>query len=140
MVIIASRRDLADIIVRHIESQMSVKLNRPDASAATPLTLAPFDRMVEKLYPIPPPCCIVGTASRNAAKTLDIESEIVPITKLLKKVPCHPFQALAIIRLAGKIENLPIQHKIPTLTLLHLSHNLPVRTRSGAGSPQLLYE
>src|SRR6056300_1231064 len=48
--IIAPRRDPADMIVRHIASQTSIKDNGPDASAATPLTKAPFGRTVEKSY------------------------------------------------------------------------------------------
>jgi hypothetical protein len=46
--IIAPRRDPADMMVRHIASQTSMKLSGPEASAATPRTGAPFGRMVEK--------------------------------------------------------------------------------------------
>ncbi len=46
--IIAPRRDPADMIVRHIASQTSMKDNGPEASAATPCTAAPRGRMVEK--------------------------------------------------------------------------------------------
>ena len=59
----APRRDPADMIVRHIASHTSMKLNGPDASAPTPLTGAPLGRSVEKSCPMPPPCCIVRAAS-----------------------------------------------------------------------------
>ena len=74
------------MIVRHIASQTSMKLKGPLASAATPDTAAPLGRMVEKSYPIPPPCCIVSAASFSMSKIPAIESGIVPITKQLKSV------------------------------------------------------
>jgi len=46
--IIAPRRLPADMIVRHIASQTSMKDKGPEASAATPWTTAPRGRMVEK--------------------------------------------------------------------------------------------
>ena len=46
--IIAPRRAPADMIVRHMESQTSMKLSGPDAPAPTPCTGAPFGRSVEK--------------------------------------------------------------------------------------------
>ena len=46
--IIAPRREPADMIVRHMASQTSMKLSGPEASAATPETGAPRGRMVEK--------------------------------------------------------------------------------------------
>jgi hypothetical protein len=46
--IIAPRRDPADMMVRHIASQTSMKLTGPDASAPTPRTSAPFGLSVEK--------------------------------------------------------------------------------------------
>ena len=44
----APRLEPADMMVRHIESQTSMKLKGPDASAPTPFTGAPFGRKVEK--------------------------------------------------------------------------------------------
>ena len=46
--IMAPRREPADMIVRHMASQTSMKLSGPEASAATPFTSAPLGRMVEK--------------------------------------------------------------------------------------------
>ncbi len=46
--IIAPRREPADMIVRHIASQTSMKDKGPLASAATPLTAAPRGRTVLK--------------------------------------------------------------------------------------------
>jgi hypothetical protein len=46
--IIAPRREPADMIVRHMASQTSMKESGPEASAATPETGAPLGRMVEK--------------------------------------------------------------------------------------------
>ena len=46
--IIAPRRLPADMMVRHIASQTSMKDSGPEASAATPLTTAPRGRIVLK--------------------------------------------------------------------------------------------
>ena len=46
--IIAPRRDPADMMVRHIASQTSMKDKGPEASAPTPFTAAPLGRRVEK--------------------------------------------------------------------------------------------
>ena len=46
--IIAPRLDPALMIVRHIESQTSIKESGPEASAATPSTKAPLGLIVEK--------------------------------------------------------------------------------------------
>jgi hypothetical protein len=46
--IIAPRRAPADMMVRHMASQTSMKESGPEASAATPRTGAPLGRMVEK--------------------------------------------------------------------------------------------
>ena len=46
--IIAPRRDPADMMVRHIASQTSMKESGPEASAPTPFTAAPLGRSVEK--------------------------------------------------------------------------------------------
>ena len=48
MPIMAPRRAPALMMVRHMESQTSMKLKGPDASAPTPWTGAPFGRRVEK--------------------------------------------------------------------------------------------
>ena len=100
--IIAPRLDPALMIVRHIESQTSMKESGPEASAATPFTIAPFGLIVEKSYPIPPPCCIVSAASFNILKMPSMSSGIVPITKQLNKVTFRFVPAPAVIRPAGK--------------------------------------
>ena len=46
--IIAPRRWPADMMVRHIASQTSMKESGPEASAPTPFTGAPLGRRVEK--------------------------------------------------------------------------------------------
>ena len=46
--IIAPRRDPALMMVRHMESHTSIKLNGPDASAPIFFTSAPLGRKVEK--------------------------------------------------------------------------------------------
>jgi hypothetical protein len=46
--IMAPRRVPADMIVRHIASQTSMKESGPEASAPTPLTGAPLGRSEEK--------------------------------------------------------------------------------------------
>ena len=49
--IIAPRREPADMIVRHIASQTSINDNGPEASAATPLTSAPFGTNGREIIP-----------------------------------------------------------------------------------------
>ena len=98
----APRRLPADMIVRHIASQTSMKLSGPDASAPTPFTSAPLGRMVEKSYPIPPPCCRVSAASRSASKMPFMSSGTVPMTKQLNSVTDRPVPAPAVIRPAGR--------------------------------------
>ena len=100
--IMAPRRDPALMIVRHIESQTSIKERGPEASAPTPFTGEPFGRRVEKLYPIPPPCCMVSAASLSAKNMPDISSGILPITKQLNKVTLRSVPAPEMIRPAGK--------------------------------------
>ena len=78
--IMAPRRDPADITVRHMESQQSMKVSGPEASDPTPFTSAPFGRMVEKSWPMPPPCCMVSAAPRNSSKMPAMLSGIVPKT------------------------------------------------------------
>jgi hypothetical protein len=46
--IMAPRRWPADMMVRHIASQTSMKVRGPEASAPTPFTGAPLGRSVEK--------------------------------------------------------------------------------------------
>ena len=60
--IIAPRRCPAEWTVRHIESQQSMNVSGPEASAPTPCTGLPEGRIVEKSIPTPPPCCIVSAA------------------------------------------------------------------------------
>ena len=100
--IIAPRRDPADMMVRHIESHTSMNDNGPLASAATPVTLAPLGRMVEKSYPMPPPCCIVRAASFSMSKIPPMLSGTVPMTKQLNKVTDRAVPAPAVIRPAGR--------------------------------------
>ena len=100
--IIAPRRDPADMIVRHIASHTSINDKGPDASAATPLTAAPLGRMVEKSYPMPPPCCMVNAASFSISKMPPMLSGTVPITKQLKSVTERSVPAPAKMRPAGR--------------------------------------
>ena len=90
------------MIVLHIESHTSINDNGPDASAATPFTSAPLGLMVEKSYPIPPPCCIVNAASLSISKIPPISSGMVPITKQLNNVTERAVPAPAKILPAGK--------------------------------------
>ncbi len=99
--IIAPRRWPADSTVRHIESQQSMKLSGPEASAPTPDTGAPDGRMVEKSIPTPPPCCMVIAASWRCAKIPSRLSGMVSMTKQLNKVTARPVPAPARIRPAG---------------------------------------
>ena len=100
--IMAPRRDPADITVRHMASHTSMKLSGPEASAPTPTTAAPLGRMVEKSYPMPPPCCMVRAASLRPSKMAPISSPMVPITKQLKSVTSRFVPAPAMMRPAGK--------------------------------------
>ena len=100
--IIAPRREPADMIVRHIASQTSMNERGPEASAATPFTPAPLGRMVEKSYPMPPPCCIVSAASLSISKMPPMLSGIVPITKQLNNVTDRSVPAPAVMRPAGR--------------------------------------
>ena len=90
------------MIVRHMASQTSMNDSGPDASAATPFTSAPLGRMVEKSYPIPPPCCMVSAASFSMSKIPPMLSGIVPITKQLNSVTDRAVPAPAVIRPAGR--------------------------------------
>ena len=90
------------MMVRHIESQTSMKDSGPEASAPTPLTGAPCGRRVEKSWPMPPPCCIVRAASRSPSKMPERLSGIVPMTKQLKSVTARPVPAPAMTRPAGR--------------------------------------
>jgi hypothetical protein len=100
--IIAPRRLPALMMVRHIASQTSMKDIGPEASAATPATKAPRGRMVEKSYPIPPPCCSVSAASFRPSKIPPMLSGIVPMTKQLNSVTSRSVPAPAMIRPAGR--------------------------------------
>ena len=90
------------MMVRHIASQTSMKLSGPEASAATPFTSAPRGRMVEKSYPMPPPCCIVSAASLSMSKMPPMLSGMVPMTKQLNSVTDRPVPAPAVMRPAGR--------------------------------------
>ena len=90
------------MIVRHIASQTSMNDSGPEASAATPFTSAPLGRMVEKSYPIPPPCCMVSAASFSMSKIPPMLSGIVPMTKQLNSVTDRAVPAPAVIRPAGR--------------------------------------
>ena len=100
--IMAPRREPADMMVRHIESQTSMKLKGPEASAPTPLTGAPLGRSVEKSWPMPPPCCMVRAASFRPSKIPPMESGIVPMTKQLNSVTLRPVPAPERMRPAGR--------------------------------------
>ena len=98
----APRREPADIIVLHIESQTSMNETGPDASAAIPFTSEPFGLIVLKSYPIPPPCCIVKAASFSISKMPLMLSGITPITKQLNSVTLRFVPDPAVILPAGK--------------------------------------
>src|SRR5262245_32870711 len=100
--IMAPRREPADMMVRHMESQTSMKLKGPEASAPTPRTGAPLGRSVEKSWPMPPPCCMVRAASFSPSKIPSIESGTAPMTKQLNRVTRRPVPAPARIRPAGR--------------------------------------
>ncbi len=99
--IIAPRRWPAECTVRHIESQQSMKVRGPEASAATPLTGLPHGRIVEKSIPTPPPCCMVSAACFRCSKIPSRLSGIVPMTKQLKRVTARSVPAPARTRPAG---------------------------------------
>ena len=100
--IMAPRRQPALMMVRHIESQTSMKESGPEASAPTPFTGAPRGRSVEKSCPMPPPCCMVSAASRRFSKMPDMSSGMAPMTKQLNSVTLRPVPAPAITRPAGR--------------------------------------
>jgi hypothetical protein len=86
------------MMVRHIESQTSMKESGPEASAPTPFTGAPRGRRVEKSCPMPPPCCMVSAASLRFSKMPDMSSGMAPMTKQLNSVTVRPVPAPAITR------------------------------------------
>ena len=101
--IMAPLRIPADIIVLQDASHTSIKDNGPEASEATPTTSEPCGRIVLKSYPIPPPCCMVSTASFRPSKIPPMLSSTVPITKQLNRVTLRsPVPAPALIRPAGR--------------------------------------
>jgi len=76
--IIAPRREPVERMVPHIESQICMKDNGPDAMPPVPRALVPRGRSVEKSTPILPPFCIVTAASSRARKIPGIESSTGP--------------------------------------------------------------
>jgi len=76
--IIAPRREPVERMVPHIESQICMKDNGPDAMPPVPRALVPRGRSVEKSTPIPPPFCMVTAASSRARKIPGIESSTGP--------------------------------------------------------------